>query len=60
MPPKSTPNPAASNRRDLDDLVTAILEKLEGDDPAWAASLVKRLKDARARAASRSRRPKPS
>lgn len=57
MPPKSTPNPAARARRDLDELITAILEKLEADDPAWAATLDRRLADARARTASRSRTP---
>ena len=57
MPPRNTPNPAARARRDLDDLITVILEKLEADNPAWAASLDRRLADARARTASRRRTP---
>ena len=38
MPPRRTPNPAAAARRDLDELVTALFDKLETADPAWAAS----------------------
>ncbi len=54
MPPRNTPNPAARARRDLDELITAILDKLETDDPAWAASIEPRLKAARARVKTRS------
>ena len=58
MPPRRTPNPAAAARRDLDELVTALFDKLETDDPAWAAGLTSALKAARARAAGRAgRRP---
>ena len=53
MPPKNTPNPAARARRDLDTLITAIIDKLATDDPAWAAGLERRSKDARMRAADR-------
>ncbi len=53
MPPQRTPSPAAQSRRDLDGLISAILDKLEADDPAWAATLDQRLKDARMRAAGR-------
>ena len=51
MPPRRTPNPAAAARRDLDELVTVIFDKLETDDPAWAAGLAESLKAARRRAA---------
>ena len=58
MPPRRTPNPAAAARRDLDELVTAVLDKLATDDPAWAAGLTKALKAARKRSAARAaRRP---
>lgn len=60
MPPKDTPNPAARARRDLEALITVILDKLEADDPAWAASLDKRLKDARARVSRRGGRDRGS
>lgn len=53
MPPKNTPNPAARARRDLEALITAILDKLAAEDPPWAAALDQRLKDARMRAAVR-------
>jgi hypothetical protein len=56
MPPKRTPSPAARARRDLDALITAILDKLEADDPAWAAKLGPALAAARQRAASRNPR----
>ena len=59
MPPKQTPNPAALARRDLDELVTAMLDKLAADDPAWAAGLAPELKAARMRAAARGRRTAP-
>ena len=51
MTVKRTPSPAAQSRRDLDGLISAILDKLETDDPAWAAALDQRLKDARIRVA---------
>lgn len=51
MTAKRTPSPAAQSRRDLDKLIIAILDKLETDDPAWAAALDQRLKDARIRVA---------
>lgn len=60
MPPKNTPNPAARARRDFDELITVILDKLEADDPAWAVKLDRRLKDARARASRRGGRDRGS
>ena len=57
MAPKRTPNPAAAARRDIDALITAVLDKVETDDPAWAVGLAAALKDARGRAAARAGRP---
>ena len=51
MAVKRTPSPAAQSRRDLDGLISAILDKLEADDPAWAAALAQSLKNARIRVA---------
>ena len=56
MPPKKTPNPAAAARRDLDELLTAIFDKLETDDPAWAAGLTLAQKAARSRVTARAAR----
>lgn len=46
MPPRRTPNPRATDHRDLEALLLAIADKLASDDPAWRATL-----DARAVAA---------
>ena len=56
MPPKKTPNPAAAARRDLDELVTAIFDKLETDELAWAQGLTSSLKAARGRVTARAAR----
>lgn len=39
MPPKRTPNPRATDDRDLEALLLAVADKLAADDPAWRAGL---------------------
>ncbi len=46
MAVKRTPNPRAAAARDVEDVLLALHDKLARDDPAWAAQLPRRVKDA--------------
>ena len=53
---KRTINPVAQANRDLNELIIAILNKLEADDPDWAAALDQQIKDSRDRLLARTNR----